>query len=176
MPEAIGLSSLNSTAGSRTPRTRLKKMTSALERSSAETSPQPLYISGTRTTGTSRNTRDLAEEGSASMTPRPRRLGQTDHNIEDPGNNPHSHGIGQPGPHRLLHCDALSLGRGDGRIRDRCEVVPKKSNHDHRAASGPYRYPAPRQRTSPQKRQSTVPVEVPQAVEITTQIKMPPRG
>ena len=67
MPEAIGLSSLNSTAGSRTPRTRLKKMTSALERSSAETNPQPLYISRTRTTGTSRNTRDLAEEGSASM-------------------------------------------------------------------------------------------------------------
>ena len=71
MPEEMGLSSLNRTTGSITPRIRQRAITNALDSRSAETSPQPLAINRIKTTGTIRNTREGAFVGSASITALP---------------------------------------------------------------------------------------------------------
>ena len=71
IPLEMGLSSLNKTTGSTTPRIRQRATTSALDSSRAETSPHPLAISRIRITGTIKKTREGAVEGSASMAARP---------------------------------------------------------------------------------------------------------
>lgn len=60
IPVTIGLSSLNNTDGSTTPKRRLNTTANAFDKSRDETSPQPLRIITTSKIGSTRNINDFA--------------------------------------------------------------------------------------------------------------------
>src|SRR5699024_11938273 len=50
------------------------------------------------------------------------------------GNRTYNERIGQPGPHSLLHSNALGLGGSDGGVGDGGQVIAENRSADHRTA------------------------------------------